>query len=228
MASPAHGRLKTTTDRRSFLSVVDPASDRRASTAAYYDAFGEQYAAQTMQIDVSNHIARFARMLPPRARVLDAGCGAGRDLVALAAAGLDPVGLDISPPLVRIAERTSGLPVTLGDLRAPPFADESFRGIWAMASLLHLERSEVTTTLRTLRRLLIPGGILFASVKRGRGRTRDDGRRWFTLHEESGWTRHLKEAGFATTEILMESPDDRDAVGTVRPGWISSLSRRPE
>ncbi|HEX8555555.1 MAG TPA: class I SAM-dependent methyltransferase [Sphingomonas sp.] len=223
----AHDRLKTASARRGFSSVAGCARDRQASTAAYYEVFGEEYAAQTMRIDVSDHIARFAGMLVPGARVLDAGCGAGRDLVALALAGLDPVGLDNSARLVRIAERTSGLSVALGDLRAPPYEVASFDGIWAMASLLHLERDETTAALRTLGELLVPGGLLFASVKRGVGQTRDNEGRWFTLHDEQGWDRHLREAGFELLEVTGEPPSDHGAIGIVSPGWISSLSRRP-
>lgn len=222
-----HDCRKSASARRGFSGVAEGARDRRVSTAAYYEAFGEEYAAQTMRIDVSDQIARFAGMLLPGARVLDAGCGAGRDLVALAAAGLDPTGLDNSPCLVRLAERLSGLPVALGDLCAPPYEDASFDGIWAMASLLHLERGEVTSALRALGKLLVPGGVLFASVKRGQGQSRDDEGRWFTLYDELGWSRHLSEAGFEVLEVTGEAPGDRGAVGTVRPGWVSSLSRRP-
>lgn len=221
----AHDRRKTASPARTS-EAGDGARDRRRSTSAYYEMFGEEYAAATMRLDVSEHVARFAGMLAPGARVLDAGCGAGRDLVALNEAGLDPVGLDSSTHLVRIARRLSGLPVTVGDLRTPPYGDASFGGVWAMASLLHLERGETTGALRKLGALLVPGGILFTSVKRGRGRQQDDTGRWFTLYDEAGWEGHLRQAGLEVLEVIGEPPGDGGAVGTVRPGWITSLSRR--
>ena len=96
-----------------------------------------------------------------------------------------------------------------------------------MASLLHLEREEIVPALSGLAGLLRPGGVLFASVKRGCGRVRDDEGRWFTLHDEDGWSRHLRDAGMEVVEVEGEPPAARDAVGTVAPGWVCSLSRRP-
>jgi SAM-dependent methyltransferase len=210
--------------RRSIQAPVAGANERRASTSAFYDEHADAYAATTMALHVADRIARFARELPAGGRVLDAGCGSGRDLVALRAAGFDPVGLDLSPRLARLAEAHSGAPVKVGDLRSPPFDDSSFEGIWAMASLLHIEREEVTGSLRNLGQLLAPGGVLFASVKRGEGRVRDKDGRWFTLHDEDGWARHLKAAGFDIVELVGE-PAHRSATGTVAPGWISSIAR---
>ncbi|MGY4395375.1 SAM-dependent methyltransferase [Sphingomonas sp. UYAg733] len=201
------------------------AGRRRTSTAAYYETRAEEYAAATMALDVSERIARFAGSLAPGAKVLDAGCGAGRDLVGLKASGLDPIGLDCAAPLVEIARRTSGLPVVVGDLRDPPFPPSSFDGVWAMASLLHLERAETTAALRSLTDLLVPGGILFASVKRGTGQACDEDGRWFTLHDELGWEGHLRDAGLQIIEIIGEPP--AHAIGSVSPGWISSLARLP-
>jgi SAM-dependent methyltransferase len=64
---------------------------------------------------------------PGPRRVLDLGCGAGRHLRALAAAGLRPVGMDLSLPLLREARNTApGCPRVRGDMRHLPFADSSF------------------------------------------------------------------------------------------------------
>ena len=222
-----HDRMEVAARRRRDLAAEDAAERRRASTAAYYDAHAEEYAAATIDLDVSKRIARFARMLPRGARILDAGCGAGRDLVGLGAAGLAPVGLDASARLATIARRVSGMPVSVGDILDTPFEPRSFDGIWAMASLLHLERRETTAAVRALAGLLVPGGLLFASVKRGEGQVRDDAGRWFTLHDEAGWERHLQSAGLDVIEIIGEPPASDGSVGAVRPGWISSLARRP-
>jgi SAM-dependent methyltransferase len=222
----AHERVEVSSKRRAGAASA-AAERRRLSTAAFYEARAEEYAAATIGLDMSERIARFAGMLPSGCRVLDVGCGAGRDLIGLSAAGLVPVGLDTSPRLVATARSVAGVPVSVGDLRDPPFEPASFGGVWAMASLLHLERSETTTALETIGELLWPGGILFASVKRGSGGACDDDGRWFTLHDERSWERHLRSSGFEILEITGEPPAEDGAVGSVRPGWISSLARRP-
>ncbi len=203
------------------------AADRLAGTIRYYDDHAAAYAASTMAIDTSDAIGRFTRLVPAGGRVLDAGCGSGRDLVQLAEAGLNPVGVDVSVGLAAIARRRSGLPVTVADLRTMDLEASSFDGIWAMASLLHLERRDLSDVLSSMHDALKPGGILFASVKRGVGDAEDDTGRWFTLYGEEEWARHLRDAGFEVIEVLGEPASGATATGTVAPGWISSLARRP-
>ena len=200
------------------------AASRRSSTLAFYEVNCESYADATISLDTSNAIARFAARVTPRGTVLDAGCGSGRDLLRLQAAGLSPIGLDISPKLVEIARRNSGLPVVEGDLRSPPFPNGSFDGIWAMASLLHVELRDIGETIAGLTALLRPAGILFTSVKRGRGRRQDADGRWFTLHEEASWITLLEQAGLKILEVTCD--DSRTiGTGTLRTGWISSLAQ---
>lgn len=203
------------------------AARRHASTNAFYDDRAEEYAAATMGIDTADRISKFAALLPKGGHVLDVGCGSGRDLIALRSAGLKPKGLDTSASLAAIARTRSDVPVTVGDLQALPFAAGSFDGVWAMASLLHVERDQIHEALESLREILVPGGIFFASVKRGKGLDCDNDGRWFTLYDEIGWRDHLDAAGFETIEIVGEPPSNDNATGTLRPGWVTSLARRP-
>ncbi len=200
---------------------------RRAETAAFYQQNADDYAASTLGLNVGQSIDRFVGLLPVGARVLDVGCGAGRDLLALKRAGLKPAGLELSKELATIARRVSGVPVTVGDLRQPPVELQELDGIWAMASLLHLDRGEVTEALARLRELLVPGGVFFASVKRGSGIVQDQDGRWFTLHDEDGWAKNLAAAGFDLLEIIGEPPASASATSSVAPGWVSSIARRP-
>jgi SAM-dependent methyltransferase len=224
MAPDPHAAGCKTSSRVAFRSA--PAAERHASTIAYYNDFAAAYADLTIGIDTAERIARFASLLPGGGRVLDAGCGAGRDLIALHAAGLRPEGMDVSPRMAAIARANSKLPVVVGDLRNFHFTPASFDGIWAMASLLHIEADEIRAVLSTLRQLLLPGGVLFASVKRGRGLAHGSDGRWFTLHDEGSWEEHLRAVGFDVIEIVGEPPATVGGTGTVTPGWISSLARR--
>jgi SAM-dependent methyltransferase len=205
---------------------VAPRRDRILETVSYYDGHAEAYAAATMAMDTSSQVGRFATMLPQGGRVLDAGCGAGRDLKQLAALGLNPIGIDISAKLVSVARR-SGLPVEVADFRTQEWEAETFDGIWAMASLLHLERWELSNVLSSFTRMLRPSGVLFASVKRGSGDVQDDTGRWFTLYNENTWAGHLRSAGLEVIEVVGEPPSTDGATGTVAPGWISSWARKP-
>ncbi len=203
-----------------------PRSDRMVGITKYYDDHAASYAATTMAIDTSRQLQRLVDLLPTGARILDAGCGSGRDLTQMARLGFKPVGVDASVGLARIARRNSGCPVHVGDLRSLAFEDASFDGVWAMASLLHLERSELPDVLSSFSHILRPGGVMFTSVKRGTGDVKDDTGRWFTLYDEDSWADHLRAAGLQVIEVIGEPASENAVGGKTGPGWISSLARR--
>lgn len=161
---------------------------------------------------VESHAHAFAAALPARSRILDAGCGPGRDLARFAAAGHDPIGVDLNPTFVTLARRHG--PAVLGDLRRLPLTDDSVDAVWACASLVHLDPVQAGQALRELRRVARPGAPLHLSVKH-EGTTgwvdSPHGRRWFHI-----WTRDelhtaLAAAGLAHIEIR---PDGRFLLAT--------------
>lgn len=156
-----------------------------------YGRTADRYAGRTRDLMLCE-VARFARYLPQGAVVLDAGCGPGRDLVRFDAAGLHPVGVDLTPEFARMAaQAVPGRPVTVADLRALPLASGTFDAVWASASLVHLEPREAGRALAELRRVARSGALAYVSVKTGPTgwRKRADGTaRWFQgwSHEELG------------------------------------------
>ncbi|MEZ5418160.1 MAG: methyltransferase domain-containing protein [Vicinamibacterales bacterium] len=100
-------------------------------------------------------------------RVLDAGCGTGRYLEALADRGAARlVGLDASPEmLARVG--TPGALRILGDLRALPVADASIDV--AVSGLALNDVEDLGAALREIGRVLAPGGTLVYSVVHPRG-----------------------------------------------------------
>ena len=97
-------------------------------------------------------------------RVLDAGCGTGGLLAALAvrAPSLRPVGLEFSPAAGRAAAK-SGAPVVRGSVNAMPFADASFDAAIAADLLCHAA-VDPPAALSELRRVLHPGGRLVVNM----------------------------------------------------------------
>lgn len=183
--------------------MPEPVDPTLASVAAYtpvaddYErAFADRRAAE---------VERFARSLAPGSRVLDAGCGPGRDLARFAAAGHDPVGLELNAAFVERARRHA--PVVHGDLRdvAALFADERFDGVWADASLVHLERGAAARAIYDLAALLEPGGRLFVSV-RSTGEDgwvdEPDGRRWYSVWSADELADAVVAAGCSIDELV--------------------------
>lgn len=198
-------------------------------TLAYYQRHAEAYAAASIRMSMTRHGISFASRLPPDARVLDIGCGGGRDLAMLRGLGLNPIGIDYSGRLARAAAARSCERVVVGDLRRLPFPAASFDGLWASASLLHLDRTELPEALAEARRVLRPSGVLFASVKAGAGLMEEQGRT-FTLYGADEWPALLRSAGFCEVAVDVET-EDQPVVGqgaarrSLPVSWLASFAR---
>jgi ubiquinone/menaquinone biosynthesis C-methylase UbiE len=109
--------------------------------------------------------------------VADVGCGTGRLEPYLAARGLAPRGVDLSPEMVRVARRDQpGFDFDVADLRALPFGDASLAGVVAWYSLMYLAPRDRAAAFGELARVVAPGGYLVTAFKAGDGELRRGGR----------------------------------------------------
>ncbi len=99
--------------------------------------------------------------LPAHARVLDAGCGSGRNMVELARHGT-VIGVELSDTSVALARERAVGKVVAGSVLAMPFADDSFDLAVSLDVIEHLE--DDLAALRELRRTVAPGGVLLLTV----------------------------------------------------------------
>jgi SAM-dependent methyltransferase len=99
--------------------------------------------------------------LPPQARILDAGCGSGRNMVELARNGV-VTGIELSETSVALARERDAGEVILGSVLDMPFADASFDLAVSLDVIEHLE--DDLCALRELRRTVAPGGALLVTV----------------------------------------------------------------
>lgn len=98
---------------------------------------------------------------PPGSRILDLACGAGRHLQRLRARGFEATGMDLSAVLLREAGKRPGVSGSLvrGDMRALPFADESFAALVNFFTSFgyFMTAEEDLGVVREIRRVLQPG-----------------------------------------------------------------------
>lgn len=140
-----------------------------AQAAAWYDEHAFEFVPQANRIDTSLLLDALTQGLPPGARVLDAGCGSGRDMQALLDRGYDAHGFDPSEAMRAATHALTGRwPRALGfeGFSDPP---GSWDAILAMASLLHLPQDRFGPAMGALWRALTPKGRLLAAVKEGEG-----------------------------------------------------------
>ncbi|WP_432033727.1 methyltransferase domain-containing protein [Streptomyces antibioticus] len=188
-------------------------------TIESYNATSSEYSQRFSTTILEGHISRFQSMLPyGDLPVLDAGCGGGRDAVEMAGRGLRVVGVDLSEELLRVARIAGARNLVLGDIRRLPFRDSSFSGIWSCASLVHMPPAGVRKAVSEFKRLLVPNGILFVTVRHGSGTEwREDGAggaRWFQLYSASEVEDIITEYGFSIETSVVEP-------GLVRGKWVS-------
>jgi len=101
-------------------------------------------------------------------RLLDVGCGTGRDMAWLESEGAAVVvGADLSVGMLREACRRTRGPLVQMDMRRLAFGPASFHAVWCSASLLHLPKADAPVALAEMRRVLRPGGAAMVSLQQG-------------------------------------------------------------
>lgn len=144
-------------------------------TLNYYRCHAREFVTGTVNVDMSAHHQRFLEQLPPRASILDLGCGSGRDSRVFADLGHKVTAVDGSPELCRMAQRVTGFPVRCLLFEELDYSEE-FDGVWACASVLHVEKEKMPDVLNLVARAMKTGGILYVSYKYGTGTHRENGR----------------------------------------------------
>jgi len=136
------------------------------STADYYNNHAQIFFDSTFQIDMQSLYEPFLKYLPVQAKILDLGCGSGRDALAFKNKGYEVDAIDASVELVKKARELTGIQVkhqSFYDLNEEAVYD----GIWACASLLHCERDRLTEVTEKIFNALKPNGVFYMSFKYG-------------------------------------------------------------
>lgn len=152
--------------------------------------------AQHATTPTGQRLDAFLTLVPSGGKILELGCGNGRDAAHMLSLGFDVDATDGTPELAAEAQRRIGRPVRI--LRFEQLdAIAAYDGIWACASLLHAPASDLVNILARIKRALRPGGIFTASFKAGRGEGRDELGRYYNYptpeclradYEAAGWT----------------------------------------
>jgi len=200
-----------------------------SETVAGYDQVAADFAARWGDLRLERALDAFARRVGGARRVLDLGCGPGRDLEFLAQLGCRAAGLDLSAGMLAEARRRlpaapSGCAgLVRANLGRPPFAAGSFDGVWACASLLHLPKDRFPAALAEITRLLRRPGVLYLALKGGQGEGwagDSPGRRFFFAYYQPPEVEvALRRAGFT----LPETWTSADQAGREHP-WLSFVA----
>ena len=195
------------------------------TTLEHYEASAEGFREGTQDHDVSQNIEALLAELNgsgPK-RILDLGCGPGRDLIAFRDLGHHPVGLDGTLAFVEMARRQSRVDVLHQNFLALDLPQAHFDGVFANATLFHVPTSELARVLGELRRCLRPGGVLFASNPRGDNHEGWNGQRYCVYHDLAQWRQFALAAGFEEIRhYYRPAGQPRE-----QQPWLATLWRNP-
>ena len=212
-------------DKTDYISLIAEQNEAD-STLRYYEDHAEEFTANTIDADMKDIRSRFLTYLPEDARILDFGCGTGRDTKAFLDLAYEVAALDGSPSLCRIAGEYTGIPVHCMDFREySPAEGEYYDGIWACASLLHLRRTDLFSVMQELGKAMKAGAVLYASFKYGDREGERNGR-YFTDFTQDGFREFMK----MLPEFRLA---EQWVTGDVRPGrgderWLNMILERTE
>jgi SAM-dependent methyltransferase len=195
-------------------------------TIAQYQAEADGFREGTWDHDVSqNRDALVAAMPQNPGKILDLGCGPGRDLVAFKSQGHTVIGLDATPAFVEMARQASGCEVWQQSFLSLDLPPETFDGIFANASLLHVPRNQMVRVLRDLWRSLVVEGALMMSMGRGdwEGYTaRETGYRYVVAWEYETLAPCVEQAGFEIVDHYYRPP----GLPLQQQSWVVIVARK--
>ena len=177
------------------------------STIRYYNENARAYFDSTVALDMGKLYGPFLKHLRPGSKVLDAGCGSGRDSLFFKNQGFQVTAFDASKEMVKLASELLDQKVLLMSFEDLSLT-EQYDGIWACASLLHVKKTKLSRVIAELAKHLKDGGVFYMSFKHGREEYWKEGR-YFNHLDEDTLKEILQEVPELRTEQLFISTDVR-------------------
>lgn len=204
--------------------------DIKEKTVATYDKIASRFTKSRLPFFWRPEIKRYETQIPGK-KVLDIGCGSGRDAAIFITDNFEYVGIDASQEMINLAK--SQVPAAMFmrmDFYKLDFADETFDGFWAAASLFHAPKHEIGIILSEAKRITRSGGIGFIALKErtdtNEGLIYEEKyggiERFFAFYEKEEFKQILSKNGFEVLEIT-EHLDDEDK----KTNWLCYLVRKP-
>ena len=189
------------------------------TTLSWYRENAIQYAEETRNSLVLDALWEFLSRMKEGGTILDYGSGSGRDSAYFLDKGFSVDSVDGSAEMKAQAERLFGIKVKLSSFLSLE-EKEKYDGIWAQASILHLEEHDLKTALTLIERALKRDGVFYSSFRKGEEDGYENGR-WYTNMTERRFLSFLPASLYV--EKIWESQDVRPGVSRT---WLSIICRK--
>lgn len=189
-----------------------------SKTIDYYNTNSNAFYESTVESDMSAQYSMFEKRLYAGARILDCGCGSGRDSKYFLQQGYEVVAIDGSEEMCKLASELTGLEVRNILFQDIDYTNE-FDGVWACASLLHVPKTELLDVMKKITKAMKDCGSLYVSFKYGEYEGERNGRFFTDLTDES------------FNKLISEIPElviqEKSISTDVRPGrdgsWLNTI-----
>lgn len=177
---------------------------------------------ETVAVNFTEIQKMFLNLLPHGGKILDFGCGSGRDALEFLKRGYQVDATDGSAEMCKLATEYTGIPV-----RQMLFQElneiEKYDGIWACASILHLPKNELKNVLDKMKTALNKRGIIYTSFKYGTFEGERNGR-YFTDFTEESFEKFAKQIKGLQIKKMWITGDVR--VGREKEKWLNIIMQK--
>ena len=176
-------------------------------TLNFYSNNSKSYFGSTKDVDLIHLYNDFLNDIPKGRQVLDLGSGSGRDSLYFKNLGYKVTAIDGCKELCNLASKYLGLEVINESFENLILEEESFSGIWACASLLHVKRYDLKNVLNNLANGLRENGVFYMSFKYGDKEFVDEKERYFNCYDEKSFKNLIKDINELEILKLYKSED---------------------
>ena len=193
------------------------------NTLDYYNKNSEEYFNSTLNVDMTNTYKAFLKLVPKGGKILDLGCGSGRDSMNFIKLGYEVTSVDGAKKLAKKASVLLGNEVIVSTFEELELK-EKFHGIWACASLLHIKREDLKIVLNNLYNNLDDKGVFYMSFKYGEKEYVDDKNRYFNCFTDESIISFINENTKYNILGLYITEDKLGRVNEVK--WVNLICNK--
>ena len=193
------------------------------NTLDYYNKNSEEYFNSTLNVDMTNTYKEFLKLVPEGGKILDLGCGSGRDSMNFMKLGYEVTAVDGAKELAKKASVLLEKEVIVSTFEELELK-EKFHGIWACASLLHIKREDLKTVLNNLYNNLEDNGVFYMSFKYGEKEYVDDKNRYFNCFTDESIIGFINENTKFNILDLYITEDKLGRVNEVK--WVNLICNK--
>ena len=201
---------------------MNPLTLNEQSTLNYYNNKATEFVSGTVEVQFIEMQDTFLKYVPAGGKILDFGCGSGRDTKYFLSRGYAVEATDGSEELCKIASEYTGISVKKMLFHELNSVGE-YDGIWACASILHVAKQELPMIIQKMADAVKDGGAVYMSFKYGEFEGVKNGR-YFTYLTEGAFEKLIEQIPKLRVEKLWVTTDvraDRD-----EERWLNVILRR--